>query len=614
MATIKGVWVWNASVNFTNSYSYLNLSCTSNNTAFDTISIEGGSSTVIKYNTNSPASTTTVYDNGSWSLDAYRTIDFGTTEYECPDEFYTEFTANAEPEETEYGNLKVYSNDGSSLLKTISIPTGTTVTFTVTNTGFSGGGYSYTYSGDKTFLGVATNANATTPTYAVGSTFSWTSTTAGKTFYIVEETTESEEPTDPEETTTEVATITYNGSTIANLEAGKTITLHTAGKKLIKDLIVKANKVTSGGSSGGECSGEHIIEVTELPTENIDENAVYKVDNSTICVDACGNGIPSVRNYLESMGVTFDIFNVDELPTENIMESNDASIYIYYIPSENVIYGYQDGTWNSFTEGGFTPIFGSRSYHTKATNGFNDVIVVNNGESSSLADVAVLDGSEAVFYRVSTKPTNTITAVSENVTPLYYVEDENDVFIYLMEQWVSLSQFYNTTFQGVISNASEATADGYYAIISRWDNYIPSSGGLAITKNGTFDVTDKARVIVNCPDAAVCGIWRFNEWLEDPGNDIEQVVNFTTIFEDGNEVECINMHFGGSGLAGDPYSTYFTTADGSIKTVWENTADDWNYDSARTVNFGTEPQLVTTEFKDFLTTNATPIYTITQTE
>ena len=56
---------------------------------------------------------------------------------------------------------------------------------------------------------------------------------------------------------TSAVEITYKGETIS-LEAGETIALHTSGKKLTEDLVIKANATSSGGSYE-EYNGEVVI-------------------------------------------------------------------------------------------------------------------------------------------------------------------------------------------------------------------------------------------------------------------------------------------------------------------------------------------------------------------
>jgi hypothetical protein len=71
-----------------------------------------------------------------------------------------------------HGLIEIKSNDGSqTLMKPIMVNAWEPV-ISVTSTGVTQGSqFTYSYSGDKTFLGVATVANATEPTYAVGNDY-----------------------------------------------------------------------------------------------------------------------------------------------------------------------------------------------------------------------------------------------------------------------------------------------------------------------------------------------------------------------------------------------------------------------------------------------------------
>lgn len=82
------------------------------------------------------------------------------------------------------GQLKIYSNDGQTLLATLDYAL-TTCTITSTGTSLDSMGHNYTYSGSQTFLGFSITANATVPDsdLEVGDSFSIAS---NKTVYIVE--------------------------------------------------------------------------------------------------------------------------------------------------------------------------------------------------------------------------------------------------------------------------------------------------------------------------------------------------------------------------------------------------------------------------------------------
>ena len=211
--------------------------------------------------------------------------------------------------------------------------------------------------------------------------------------------------------------ITYKGETIS-LEAGDVATLHIKDHKLTEDLVIKAN--ATGGSGGGSCSGNHIIEVEELPTEGIDENALYK----------CGE-----------------------------------SYYKYY------------------------------------ASAFSDV-VMNTGAVDSLVEMLTSNEGTVELYQVTTKPTENIIASDlSSHYAFYYVEDESDIFLYNDDfGWITLSMMFDgqLTFKGAISNMSEATEMGYYAVVgSGWDNYILPNGDVTIVRSGTFDVAKYKSVKVD---------------------------------------------------------------------------------------------------------------------
>ena len=93
-------------------------------------------------------------------------------------------------------------------------------------------------------------------------------------------------------------------------------------------------KQTSGGGSGG---GSGIIDVTELPTENIDENAVYRVNGyanaNVFCTGHVFGGEPVafadfVKNFVA--GATIEYFVADTTP-ENPQESDFATFTVFYV-------------------------------------------------------------------------------------------------------------------------------------------------------------------------------------------------------------------------------------------------------------------------------------------
>lgn len=236
-----------------------------------------------------------------------------------------------------------------------------------------------------------------------------------------------------------VGSVVYGESEIATLKAGKYIDLHTADKRFESDLKVSITAKDYDGSvvvegdpstGGGECSGTHVIEVAELPTENIDESVVYK----------CGDSF-------HKWGKTI----------------------------EDIILRYADDDIVSLKE-------------AVGTEGGADVTFT--------------------FNYAETKPTENIRISEENNLNLYYIEDENSVFVYAefdgVLGWQEIS--YEGGFPpiiGTITDASQATEEGTYVILYLgWLNYPLTRGELEITENGTHDVTKYASVNVNVPITA----------------------------------------------------------------------------------------------------------------
>lgn len=112
-----------------------------------------------------------------------------------------------------YG-FRIYSNDGSTVLKSIVDDPNSTIVIgdgSVISNGVS----VYTYTGTKTFKGLATTPNATAPVYVSGDTIALTEYSIDN-FYIVEG-----DPTPTEDT----VYIKYNNETVNSITKGQTCTL-----------------------------------------------------------------------------------------------------------------------------------------------------------------------------------------------------------------------------------------------------------------------------------------------------------------------------------------------------------------------------------------------------
>lgn len=171
-----------------------------------------------------------------------------------------------------------------------------------------------------------------------------------------------------------------------------------------------------------------------------------------------------------------DIIEVDELPTENI--------------DETALYKYAD------------------SYYEYRNLPFSDLIILFYGTVLVFSELAATEGYECSFNIIPTKTTENIKVTNvQSSWHWYYVQDENDVLFYGdvegtgTNSWSSCGVMGFGSFGGFISDVSEATGEGYYAIgYTGFVNYIVPTGSVTITENSIVDVTDKKSVIVDVPE------------------------------------------------------------------------------------------------------------------
>lgn len=97
----------------------------------------------------------------------------------------------------------------------------------------------------------------------------------------------------------------------------------------------------AGGGSGD------IVDVTELPTENIDENAVYRVTTDfapSIYLVMPSMGVTNFVEYYAGMGMTLLVNLVDELPeTLTPPDMSTMTMSLYVIRQTGIVYMSQDG-------------------------------------------------------------------------------------------------------------------------------------------------------------------------------------------------------------------------------------------------------------------------------
>lgn len=280
----------------------------------------------------------------------------------------------------------------------------------------------------------------------------------------------------------------------------------------------EVNVPTSGGGGTGECSGTHLIEVTELPTENIDENAVYYIDSGTETksftdVIMINSGTATSVRSTEGLKSVY----CTTKPTENLVNGT-----YYYVEDEDTVYGYMSRTLVDMkTQFNYLGVISSASQASTDVDGVyvvitttitEDLCFYKKGGDTVLTDLVEFGSSGTMSYKelfeslgatvaihsIPTRISEGILESTELVFNLYYIQNENVADMFSGGQWGNT----NIPISDIVSNISEVPpVEGIYLIgtIGDWSKYLKPSGGLDITKNDFYDVADKASVSVKIP-------------------------------------------------------------------------------------------------------------------
>lgn len=270
------------------------------------------------------------------------------------------------------------------------------------------------------------------------------------------------------------------------------------GTKDVTNYASVTVNVPSGGT-GGECDKNHIIEVDELPTENIDENALYKVGDSYYkyanefkdALMFLDGTVISFTEIIQSEGGTLEFFYVDNY--ENVTDIHpfdEATMTIpaYYDESRDDVFIYMDGAWVSYSQLEGAINGGAITDTSEATEDGYYYALVDNGwklyGNPSIIEVNKLPevGEEGVVYSVP--QVNAIAIVINGVGVIaglncctvqnrpeigfehiaYIVENDGKVYQYSYSNgWTVLCSVSNR-----ISNINNVSglAGGYYVLIN----------------------------------------------------------------------------------------------------------------------------------------------------
>lgn len=115
------------------------------------------------------------------------------------------------------------------------------------------------------------------------------------------------------------------------------------------------NAIANAGMSGGGGGGSSIIDITELPTEDIIENAIYRTEHTMAYdgvkiyfVDGSGGEPMDLQEVMELEGASVSVYLVDDAQTQNMTISTTSNMYWYVDRATGVAYSdFGAGVWTA---------------------------------------------------------------------------------------------------------------------------------------------------------------------------------------------------------------------------------------------------------------------------
>lgn len=134
---------------------------------------------------------------------------------------------------------------------------------------------------------------------------------------------------------------------VTNFATAQVVDKNLIAENIKSGVSILGVEGTHEGGGSGECSGNHVIDVDNLP-ETGEEGAVYKKMSFVDVVANMGEWVKVVNDWFIPFGASCGCYIIPTKTTEGIMTSDyETCFYFYYITDENDIFIYDGSSWAS---------------------------------------------------------------------------------------------------------------------------------------------------------------------------------------------------------------------------------------------------------------------------